>query len=379
MKIVTIIGARPQFIKAAALSKVLKERNIEEILLHTGQHYDQNMSQVFFDELGIDHPKYNLNIGSDSHAKQTAKMMIGIEEVLLEEKPDCVVLFGDTNSTLAGAVVAAKLNIPIAHIEAGLRCFLRYVPEEQNRIVADHLSTYNFTPSENGYKWLAAEGITENVYNFGDIMVDILLNYRDIANSRPLNYYLSRVRSIDGKELTEDILNKGWYFSTIHRQENTDSPEKIENIFEALNSLDLPVVLPLHPRTRHLVDEEGLKSFDNIFFIEPLSYVDTIFFSGNAKLVVTDSGGLHKECYVMKVPSVVIAKNSCWAETFNGGWAILASPDKNNIINAVKCSSPDSAAWSQCYGDGHAASHIVDILLNSTAKSDRNPEYVKKR
>ena len=164
MKVVTIVGARPQFIKSAALSKAMRKTSIEEVLLHTGQHYDPNMSQIFFDELEIAAPKYNLNVGSGSHAQQTVKMMIGIEEVLLKEEPDCVILFGDTNSTLAGAVVAAKLNIPIAHIEAGLRCFLKYVPEEQNRIVADHLSTFNFTPSENGRKWLADEGITENVY-----------------------------------------------------------------------------------------------------------------------------------------------------------------------------------------------------------------------
>lgn len=365
MKIVTVIGARPQFIKSAALSKELKNQNIEEVLLHTGQHYDYNMSQVFFEELGIDNPKYNLNIGSDTHAKQTAKMMMGIEDVLIAEKPDCVVLFGDTNSTLAGAVTAAKLNIPIAHIEAGLRCFLRYVPEEQNRIVADHLSAYNFTPSENGVKWLAAEGITKNVYNFGDIMVDSLLHYTEVVKTKSLSYYIKRLVSLNKRSISEIDLENSWYFSTIHRQENTDDRKKIEQIFLALNKLDKPVILPLHPRTKHIICNTLIDQYTNIFFTEPLSYIDTLYFAKNACKIITDSGGLHKECYVMRVPSVVIAKNSCWAETFEGNCAILAEPDSNDILNKVNNVIPDASKWKTCYGDGTAAMKIVDILHNN--------------
>ena len=363
MKIVTVIGARPQFIKAAVLSKVMKQNNIEEILLHTGQHYDANMSQVFFDELGIEKPKYNLNVGSGSHGTQTARMLSGIEEVLLKEKPDCLVLYGDTNSTLAGALAAAKLNIPIAHIEAGLRCFLKYVPEEQNRIVADHMATYNFTPSDNGIQWLANEGITQNVYNVGDVMVDSLLYYSEKAKENPVSYYVNRLVSIDGKNITEEVLKDGWYFSTIHRQENTDEEEKILSIFAALESLDLPVVLPLHPRTRHILQEGTIEKYKNIYFVEPISYVDTLYFANNSKKVVTDSGGLHKECYMLKVPTVVIAKNSCWAETFIGNWAVLAKAEEKDILLKLQETIIDETAWKPYYGDGKASTAIVDILM----------------
>ena len=370
MKVVTIVGARPQFIKSAALSKAMKGKSIEEVLLHTGQHYDPNMSQVFFDELEIAAPKYNLNVGSGSHAQQTAKMMIGIEEVLVKEKPDCVILFGDTNSTLAGAVVAAKMNIPIAHVEAGLRCFLRYVPEEQNRIVADHLSTFNFTPSENGRKWLADEGITENVYNFGDIMVDGLLFYSEKAERYDLDYYCKKLLPIDNKVIKKETIEKGWCFSTIHRQENTDSLEKIMGILDALNEYTYPVILPLHPRTRHLLPEGSMEKYQNIFFVEPLAYMDTIYFAKHAKMVVTDSGGLHKECYCLKIPSVVIAVNSCWAETFVGNWATLASPQKDDITRKMRNINVDETLWSPVYGDGKAARRIVDKLIDKLSGNE---------
>jgi UDP-N-acetylglucosamine 2-epimerase (non-hydrolysing)/UDP-GlcNAc3NAcA epimerase len=368
MKALTVIGARPQFIKSAVMSKEFKEQNDTEILLHTGQHYDQNMSQVFFDELGIVTPAYNLGVGSDTSARQIAKMMIGIEDVLLIEKPDCVILFGDTNSTLAGAIAARKLNVPIAHIEAGLRCFLSYVPEEQNRIIADHLATYNFTPSESGCKWLANEGITKNVFNFGDIMVDSLIYYLSKAKETPMLYYVNRLKSLTGDKINMNLFSNGWYLSTIHRQENTDDNNKIENIFLALNSLDLPVILPLHPRTRHLLENGCMERFTNILFVEPISYIDSLFFASGAKKVITDSGGLHKECYVMKVPSVIIAKNSCWAETFKGNWAVLAEPDMDDILYKVKNSKLDLKAWKAYYGDGHAVSRIVKVLNDALNK-----------
>lgn len=365
MKIATVVGARPQFIKSAALSKAMVGSNIEEVLIHTGQHYDKNMSQVFFDELDIKTPKYSLNVGSGSHAEQTAKMMLGIEKALLSEEPDCVVLFGDTNSTLAGAIVAAKLTIPIAHVEAGLRCFLRYVPEEQNRIVADHLSAFNFTPSENGKKWLADEGITQNVFNFGDIMVDSLMMYSKKAEQHELQYYVDRLIPVNSSKPSATELANGWCFSTIHRQENTDCVEKIEEIFMALDAYQLPTVLPIHPRTRHCLAPEVLSKYKNIHFVEPLNYIDTLFFSRHAKAVVTDSGGLHKECYVMRVPSIVVAKNSCWAETFQGNWAVLAEPDHSDILEKLNHRHVAYDQWKPYYGDGNAAIRIVDVLKNS--------------
>ena len=361
MKIVTLVGARPQFIKSAAFSRALHGAH-EEILLHTGQHYDANMSQVFFDELNMAKPKYNLGIGSGSHAQQTAYMMIGIEEVLLKERPDILVVFGDTNSTLAGALVASKVNIPIVHIEAGLRASLRYVPEELNRIVTDHLSTLNFTPSENGRKWLAEEGIVNGVYNVGDIMYDSLLFYTKLANQKPLHYYFDRLISLC-RTLKYDDLQNGWYLSTIHRQENTDSIGKFEQILEALNSLNLPVLMPLHPRSQKLISKQDLASrFPNVLFVEPLSYVDTLFFCGNAKKVITDSGGLHKESYLLHVPSVVIANNSCWVETLDGNWATLSTPNKYEIIEKVMNAQIDEKKWRLHYGDGNAAESIVKIL-----------------
>ncbi|HAU65922.1 TPA: UDP-N-acetylglucosamine 2-epimerase (non-hydrolyzing) [Candidatus Uhrbacteria bacterium] len=361
MKIVTLVGARPQFIKSAAFSRALHGAH-EEILLHTGQHYDANMSQVFFDELHMADPKYNLGIGSGSHAQQTAYMMLGIEGVLLKEKPDILVVFGDTNSTLAGALVASKMNIPIVHIEAGLRAFLRYVPEELNRIVTDHLSTLNFTPSENGRKWLAEEGIVNGVFNVGDIMYDSLLFYSKLANEKPFKYYFDRLVSLCGR-LPYELLQNGWYLSTIHRQENTDSIDKYEQILEALNSLNLPVVMPLHPRTQKLIPKEDLAfRFPNVLFVEPLSYVDALYFCGNAKKVITDSGGLHKESYLLHIPSVVIANNSCWIETLEGNWATLSTPNKNEIIEKVMNTQIDEKKWELHYGNGDAAENIVKIL-----------------
>ena len=361
MKILTVVGARPQFVKAAAVSRELRKKHTE-ILVHTGQHYDADMSQVFFEELSIPAPDYNLGVGSASHARQTAQMMIGIEDVLLSEKPDAVLLYGDTNSTLAGSVTAAKLGIPVAHVEAGVRCGVFDMPEEQNRIVTDHLARWNFAPSQDAVENLQKENITNGVYNVGDVMFDAMLYYGGEADKLGHAEFLSRLHSLDGR--TPDVREGNYYLATMHRPENVDSPEHLAAILDSFELLDAPVLFAIHPRTQARMKEFGLSMSGrpNTFFVSPMGYIEMIYFTKHAKKVVTDSGGLHKEAYLWKVPGVVVLRSTAWIETLAGSWNVLASPDARDIASKAMEIKPDPAAHTQPYGDGTASKKITEVL-----------------
>lgn len=358
MKIVTIVGARPQFIKAAAVSRLLRRQH-QEILLHTGQHYDPNMSDIFFDELSIPRPDYNLGVGSASHARQTAEMLTGIEDVLLKERPDLVIVYGDTNSTLAGALAASKLNIPVAHVEAGLRSFNMAMPEEQNRIVADHLSKWLFCPTQTAVKNLIVEGLTEGV-NVGDVMCDALRAYRQEA--------LERYRDTGPTEVRHMIENNapigdGWYLATIHRAENTEGGARLRSILSALEQLSLPVVFPVHPRIRVLVTMlHSQNRYANIHFVEPVGYLYMLYLASHARKILTDSGGLQKEAYLLGVPCITVRRQTEWVETLNGGWNMLADARAEDILSKIARPSPAPGTRVEYYGDGHAAEKIIASL-----------------
>jgi len=358
MKIVTIIGARPQFIKAAAVSRIIRRQH-EEILVHTGQHYDNNMSNIFFDELSIPKPDYNLGIGSGSHAKQTAGMMIGIEEVLLKETPDYIMLYGDTNSTLAGALAASKIHIPIIHIEAGLRSFNMMMPEEQNRILTDRISDFLFCPTEVAVNHLRNEGITKGVYLVGDVMCDAVIYYSEKMKKQTNIEYFNRL-----KGLFEDVkMIEKWYLATVHRAENTDSIDKVKEILKAFENFDAPVIFPVHPRTLGIVQElNNLFSYQNIIFIEPMGYLEMLYFTKNAIKVVTDSGGLQKEAYILDTPCVTVRDQTEWVETLYGNNNILAQPKSDDILEKVFHTIIDKACKKAYYGEGDASNKICDII-----------------
>jgi UDP-GlcNAc3NAcA epimerase len=347
MKIVSIIGARPQFIKAAVVSKeIIKTDGIEDVLVHTGQHYDENMSKVFFDELEIPKPDYNLSVGSASHAIQTGEMLIKIEEVLLAEKPDWVLVYGDTNSTIAGGLAAAKLQIKIAHVEAGLRSFNRLMPEEINRITTDRISDLLLVPSLNAMRLLENEGLKENSLFVGDVMFDSILFYQKMAEQ---------------KFSISDITNeKEFYLATVHRAENTDDKDRLQNIFSAFSEMGKPVILPLHPRTKSKL--EGIQFNDNIKIIEPVSYLEMILLLKNSSKVLTDSGGLQKEAYFMQKPCITLRDETEWIETLNGNWNFIVGTDRNLIIEKISVNTFDEQG--EYYGDGKAGEKIVKALLN---------------
>lgn len=378
MKIVTIIGARPQIIKAAALSRAISNNfaeRIEEIIVHTGQHYDANMSQVFIDELGIPEPKYNLSIGSSSHGVQTARMMEGIERILLIEKPDYLVVYGDTNSTLAGAVAAAKIHIPIAHIEAGLRSFNKSMPEEINRIMCDHASTLLFSPTQTGFKNLVNEGFNPNnkapytpdnpgIFHCGDVMYDNSLFFKAIADKK------STVLEDNG------LKGKPFILATIHRDSNTDVPERLSSIFSALLTIsekeNMEIVLPLHPRTSKLMESNlsgdlynKVKDSQWLKLIPPVSFLDMIVLESNCKLVMTDSGGVQKEAYFFKKPAVILRSETEWKEIVDEGCGIIADADKEKIIDAFDFFNDGNRQFSfpDIFGDGEAATFICRTLL----------------
>ena len=358
MKIVTVIGARPQFIKAAAVSRILREKH-NEILVHTGQHYDSNMSDIFFEELKIPKPDYNLNVGSGSHAKQTASMMVGIEEILLNEKPDYLMVYGDTNSTLAGAIAASKILIPIIHIEAGLRSFNMAMPEEQNRILTDRISKYLFCPTQGAVKNLEGEGIINGVYNVGDVMCDSVMYYSKSLNKYSNEYFLNRLTGIYGAipQINE------WYLTTVHRAENTDSIDKVSEILSAFEKLDAPVIFPVHPRTKSLVSKLNEENqYRNILFVEPIGYLDMLYFTKNAKKVVTDSGGLQKESYILNTPCITVRDQTEWVETLNGNHNVLSKPKCDEILSKIFDTKIDFDNKQNYYGQGDASEKICNIL-----------------
>jgi UDP-GlcNAc3NAcA epimerase len=379
MKILTIIGARPQIIKAAALSRAIKKHfiaSIQEVIVHTGQHYDTNMSQVFFDEMGIPEPNYNLEVGSASHGVQTAQMISGIEEILEIEKPDYIILYGDTNSTLAGVIAASKIHIPIVHIEAGLRSFNKRMPEEVNRILCDHVSTFLFTPTKTGYQNLLNEGFKENegpftvdkpgIFHCGDVMYDNSLFFADMAEEK--TNILSEL----------DVLNKHFILATIHRDHNTDNPLRLQDIFEALLEIALEkkikVVLPLHPRTKKKMEtlpselNERVKANTNIQIIQPVSFLEMIALEKNAQLIITDSGGVQKEAYYFHKPCIILRPETEWVEIIEAGTGILVNASKEKIKEAVNSLLYQTFEFPSIYGDGHAAEFICQKLLDNQKK-----------
>ncbi len=358
MKILTVVGARPQFIKAAPVSEVLIQAGIEEHLLHTGQHYDTNMSDVFFKELGLRLPNINLAVGSGSHAQQTAMMLVGVEKALIEQRPDWLLVYGDTNSTLAGVVAASKLNVPVAHVEAGLRSFNRRMPEEINRIVADALATLLFTPTETASNNLFREGIpSERVVQTGDVMLDACLMFRDRAFKQ-------------SKVLSQFALpEKGYILATIHRAENTDDNVKLSAIASGLDQVasQVPVLLPLHPRTRHRLSALRMGEFKNLRIVEPLGFLDMLRAEAGAALIVTDSGGVQKEAFFHKVPCITLREETEWIELIELGWNTLCDPISSEIIVQTvlsKLGTVGSEAFP--YGSGNAAEIIVKALAGST-------------
>lgn len=359
MKVVTIVGARPQFVKAATVSRVIKKSYasaIDETLVHTGQHYDENMSSVFFRDLDIPEPKYNLEISGGNHGEMTGRMLGAVETVLLQERPDLLLIYGDTNSTLAGALAAAKLHIPIAHIEAGLRSFNMFMPEEINRILADRVSTMLFCPTKIAVKNLKAEGIHTGVYEVGDVMFDATLYHRNIARQT------SNILSVLG------LNNAKFALATCHRAENTDDPQKLSQILLALGDIakSLPVIVPMHPRTLKLIGEYGLSNeIRGLNVIAPLPYVDMLALEQASSVILTDSGGVQKEAYFCRVPCLTMRDETEWVETVASNANILVGADRVAIMAGFYKFT--AGHWlpsysSLPYGDGDAAQKILNIL-----------------
>lgn len=351
MLIFSIVGARPQFIKASPFSVALRTHH-REFLVHTGQHYDEDMSEVFFQQLGIPQPDANLNIGSGSHAAQTGAMLIGLEKLMTEQQPDWVVVYGDTNSTLAGALAAAKLHIPIAHVEAGLRSYNRAMPEEINRVLTDHISTLCFCPTALAVNNLAREGIREGVLMVGDIMVDSVLRHKETARQQ------SDIHSRLGLKTGQP-----YAVATVHRPANTDSPEALAAILSALGDLEIPVIFPMHPRTRNAVVNYGFEMGGGVQLINPLGYLDMLALVEGAAVLLTDSGGLQKEAYLLQTPCVTIRTETEWGETVESGWNRLTAADRTAIRDAAQSAlSILPANHPSLYGDGHAAERMVEAL-----------------
>lgn len=358
LKIVTIVGARPQFIKAAAVSRAFRQAPVAEVLVHTGQHYDENMSQVFFDELDIPRPAYNLEIAGGTHGMMTGRMLEAIERVLLQERPDWVLIYGDTNSTLAGALAAAKLHIPVAHVEAGLRSFNTRMPEEVNRILSDRISTLLLCPTGTAIANLWNEGITSGVHDVGDVMYDVALFYSDMARNKTT--ILSKL----------GLSPRGFVLATCHRAENTDDPVRLTAIVEALAGVarDVPVVLPLHPRTRQLIAKMNLtRNLEGIKAVEPLSYLDMVALEQAAKVICTDSGGVQKEAFFFGVPCITMRDETEWVELVEAGWNTLVGADAARIQRAVRDTNTISVRRPDLYGEGNAAGKILDLLIANSA------------
>ncbi|MFX0205716.1 MAG: non-hydrolyzing UDP-N-acetylglucosamine 2-epimerase [Candidatus Hodarchaeota archaeon] len=356
MKIASIIGTRPQFIKAAALSPELR-KDTNEVLIHTGQHYDYEMNQAFFDALNIPKPNYNLGIGSGSHGRQTGLMLTAIEEVLMKESPDMVLVYGDTNSTLAGALAASKLNISIAHVEAGLRSYNRSMPEEINRILVDHLSNLLFAPTKKSVENLKKEGIEKGIHLVGDVMYDIALRSQSIAKMNNISEKLK-------------LEKKSYILATIHRPANTDNDVNLRNILESLYECGKSVVFPIHPRTIKAIKKFGLpfsSNEGNVKFINPVNYIEFLKLLMDANKVVTDSGGVQKEAYFFRIPCITLRDETEWYETVEKGWNILVGARKDAIIDAIK-NFKHSSNLTVNFGDGDASKWITKIIIDEFVK-----------
>ena len=359
MKILTVVGARPQFIKASVVSEALKGI-CEEKIVHTGQHYDPNMSDVFFEELGIPKPAYNLGVGSGTHGHQTGEMLMKIEDVLLEEKPDILLVYGDTNSTLAGALAASKQHIRVAHVEAGLRSYNMRMPEEQNRVLTDHISQWLFCPTQTAVDNLKKEGLTKGVQITGDVMLDSVLHFLEVARNNPDKMALLN---------TLEISPKQYRLATLHRAETTDGGvDAIVRIFRAFEQLPQRVVIPIHPRTRKLAEQAiAQEGFHNIQLIDPVGYLEMLLLTSNACQVLTDSGGLQKEAWFMEVPCVTLRKETEWVETLDGNWNVLADLTTEDILEKALHTVPDPAVRGKLpFGDGKASQKIAEALIKET-------------
>jgi UDP-N-acetylglucosamine 2-epimerase len=350
MKVASIVGARPNFIKLAPISRLIR-RDLEEIIIHTGQHYDYEMDKIFFQELQIADPNYHLGIGSGTHGQQTGEMLKRIEEVLLEETPDLALVFGDTNTTLAGAIAASKLHIPVAHVEAGLRSFNRRMPEEINRVLVDHCSDILFCPTRTAVDNLCREGMANKACMTGDVMLDILQECIEIAERR--SQVLKDIR----------LQPKDYFLATVHRAENTDNPKRLENIVNALCDLG-NVVFPCHPRTKkHLMDMHLWGNLEkNAHPIKPLGYLDMLLLEKNAKKILTDSGGVQKEAYMLKTPCITMRDETEWVETVEDGWNVLVGANKERITDAAHNFEP-ARKQRDVFGDGNASQKIVQCIL----------------
>ena len=349
-KVLSVVGARPQFIKAASVSRALLQVACE-ILVHTGQHYDRGMSAIFFDELGIPEPDYNLGVGSGSHGWQTGQMLMCIEEILLEEKPDWVLVYGDTNSTLAGTLAAVKLHVPVAHVEAGLRSFNRSMPEEHNRVLTDHAADLLFCPTQRAVDNLAREGVAQGVHLVGDVMYDALLYSATLAERQ--SDMLARLQLSPGN----------YVLATAHRPRNTDDSSRLRAILAALEEIakDNPVVFPVHPRTRKAIDVLHYQPGPGLHLIEPVGYLDILMLQKNARMVLTDSGGVQKEAYLFGVPCVTLCEETEWVETVEVGWNLLVGADYDAIVRAAHEFRP-SGTPPPLFGDGRASEQIVALL-----------------
>lgn len=357
MKIVTILGARPQFIKAGTVSReIAKHKDIKEVIIHTGQHFDANMSDVFFDEMKIPKPDYNLAINNLGHGSMTGQMLEKIEEILLKEKPDWVMVYGDTNSTIAGSLAASKLHIKVAHIEAGLRSFNINMPEEVNRILTDRISNILFCPTDTAIQNLKNEGYPNQltaknyqlIQNVGDVMQDGALFYKDLTIKPEV-------------KLTDEYI-----LTTIHRAENTDNSQRLESIFSALNEIakETQIVLPLHPRTKNILKERNQELSTNITIIEPVGYLKMIYLIKNSKLVMTDSGGLQKEAFFFEKPCITLRDETEWIELIEHKFNVLAGADKTKILESYKCFEFNTNFSINLYGGGKASQRIIEILIN---------------
>lgn len=350
MKVVSIVGARPEFIQAAPVSRALRASGHKEILVHTGQHYDYLMSEVFFRELGLSNPDYNLEVGSGSPGVQTGEMLARLDRVLVEEKPDWVLVRGDTNSTLSGALAAAKLHLPLAHIEAGLRSFNKRMPEEINRVVTDHVSDVLFCPTENAVNNLQQEGIKAAVYQVGDVMYDAVVYNENLAQRH--SKILEKM----------NLQPKTYLVATIHRAENTDIEDNLSEILSALCELDEQVIFPVHPRTQQAAERLRYPISAHVRCIHPLSCLDMLILVQNARLVLTDSGGLQKEAFFLGTPCVTLREETEWVETVQVGWNTLVGAKRDQIIWAAKHFQPSVNYPSDLYGDSKASEKIVEIL-----------------
>lgn len=350
-KIITIVGARPQFIKTPLISQEIS-KFATEILVHTGQHYDENMSDIFLKELKIKKCKYNLGVGSDNHGAQTAKMLEGIEKILLKEKPDLVIIYGDTNSTVAGVLAASKLDIPVAHVEAGMRSYNRQMPEEINRVVSDHISSLLFCPTKSSVKILKQEGISRGVYWTGDVMADI---------NRKLKVKSSKLKVLEKLS----IKPKEYILATVHRQESTDKKENLASIVAAMVQIKEVIIWPLHPRTRKMLKYYGLDKkiaqSPSIRLIDPVGFLEMMSLETNAKLILTDSGGVQKEAYLARVPCITLRGETEWIETVQSGWNRLAGTDVNKIIKLVR-NFPKPKNHPNFLGNGKAYQKIAKTI-----------------